>query len=513
MKTLVRGQAPIVTTDQREKLERSALGLGGIDECPLDIAGASTKAPREENYLFRAKTLRGLLARSSADMPACFRGAYSVLRQLRPFSVLARMETPPRAGSPTTERPPFEHIGKRLQLLLEGISSAQTARDVVMAISDDQVSGLSLDERFVNPGQTHPINTFGKLTAKKTALYHHENAWLWNERGVIALAQGKMYDAMPFFNKAARSLAEHEGQSASLSPGMARIQMNMAATWIERGNLRPAEELLHRVLDTCGEQPLAARANGEEEDAPDQSFDGEKERFNLRRFVRPVATGYLGLISHLQGDMNAAIKLYSTAIEHLEPYRQNRAVSIFCKHRADAFFTQGDPRAENEVNRAVSAAQSMMQIDQLHFAYLSRVRQLLGTTEALETLATDKRTIGLDTLTAAERLIHAVKKYSTDMGLYRLSCEAMFYDAKLKGMQRQFETACRSASESVAIAAKHGMKIRRISGSILLGELICRNGDRATGQQLLEDAGEAAQRVGYQLAVERQQQAVHLLEL
>lgn len=513
------GAAPVERW-QRVLLEHVALGL--TDKTKLESAleaacgsDAAAKKTAEEarrrlnsdglgvDNLFRAKTFRGLLARGSADMSACFRGAYSVVRQLRPFSVLARMDPAAPSDTDASATPPFDLIALRLRHLIQGMNSSDQARDIastLAAVQDD----TSLDTKLAGQeGEPHPINTFGPPNNRKPALYSHELAWIWNERGVIALAQGKMYDALPFFNEAVRVIAEHDGVDSALSSGAARIKVNIAASWIERGSLRRAEEILHTVLRTCGEQRFP-----ELDDPPWEEEGGSPARDKpvppqhpVRQFVRPVAIGYLGLIHHLKGDVKLAMEHYKRAIAALERHQQNRAISIFSKHWADALATRNNAEAEAEIRRAISTAQSMMQIDQLHYCYLARVRQLLQ--DGCSTADQDE----------ARKLIHAVQDYALKMGLPRLTCEALFFDAKLKGLQGQLGPAVQAASEAVAIAAKQGMKIRRISCSILLGELICRNGDHKTGRRLLEEAGEAAQRIGYQLAVERQQKAMHQLGL
>lgn len=489
-----------VEKDQIDRLRKVALGHK-LTEKELSPEDDIDNFDVASTYMFRAKTIKGLLARASADMPACFRASYGVLRQLRPFAVLVRTEKNAEAIVESGyQQSPFDRTANRLKTLQEGAISARQARQVITDTRSRPHDGLTYDQEIVKPYvdkpddyTKHPINTFGPLTVPEEALYPHELAWLWNERGVIAFAQGRLYDALPYYNLALKSIRKHEGDPDPLGPSTVRIWVNIAICEIERGNLRRANTLLQTVID------YARSVN---------DLSHEPEGFaKAGHVIGPVSIGYQGLVKHLSGDISGAIKRYDQAIDELEPQNRRRALSIFYKHRADAYgvFRNAGETVFNmdgkdrdpmrEIDRSISAAQSMMQLDQLHFARLSKVRLLLmdNTTENQREAAT---------------VIAEVLKYAESMNLFRLQSEALHYDARLKYLQKEYNVASRSASESVGIATRHGMKMRRISSSIILGKIFWRNGDRDTAITILNDANRDAQKAKYQLAIERTQAAL-----
>lgn len=440
----------------------------------------------EGAYSFRAKTARGFLARASADMPLCYRAAYGVLRQLRPFSVLVRMESKFGATAISPPQSPFDETNLRIKRLIEGMISSQMARKKVAEISTKPEDDTSFDRKIYRPFAKkgdwecrHPVNTFGPLDEPEPALYPHEVAWLWNERGVIALAQGKLYDAIPYFDFALKLMAKHEGKDQN-GPGAARIRLNLAFSQIERGNLRRAATMLKAV------KAFSRDIAGLDSDEP----QAEPAR---RHIVLPIAHGFLGLIDHLSGDLQAAKEKYLSALAPLEKLSRNRACAIFRKYLADLHLAMGDTdAAEDELDRAIFSAETMMQQDQLHMIRLSQVRIWLQKAEK-------------DMHGRSASMIREVLEHARAMNLHRLECEALYYDGKLKILQGEFDLAGKFAADSVAIATRYGMKLRRISALLMLGEALCRNGDEVSGRKVLEDSGIAAQKLGYQLAVERKQ--------
>lgn len=492
-----------LTEGQFDLLSKIARGQRALDPS-ADGSGAGgaerfRKIQITDAYLFRAKTVRGMLARASADMPACFRAAYGVMRQLRPFSVLVRInpETEDIAKLVSDSSSPFEITEARLKLLLEGIISAHDAR---LAANEIKEQKGTFDEA-IDKTQTgtrgedrpHPTNTFGPMTEPEEALYPHETAWLWNERGVIALAQGRLYDAIPYFRRASGALRDHEGEEP-FGPGSARILLNLAVAEIERGNLLRADEALVACEKMSGEE---TGLSGEDGDPVMSVLSEGDDRGPARRLViRPVSLGYRGLVAHLQGDLGRAMAHYKDAIKMLDGQGRARALSIFRKHLGDTLAKRGiQNKAEEEIARALSDAQRMMQFDQMNFVRLSEVRMILQFHPESE-------------YDRATSIVDEVGQYAKRMRLHRLSCEAHFYEARLRMLQGEFELASTAAAESVAIATKYGMKMRRISSSILLGQIFHKKGQPRTGMRLLVDAANAAQKAGYQLALERQLLAI-----
>ena len=432
--------------DEREKIHNASLN---IDERAFEHSGP---------YFWRARTVNGILARASADMPACFRAAYGVLRQLRPFSVLARMQKPAPYGP--SDQSIYEHTDERLRDLLRGIASSQIARKLVR----DHVPDLAKKEKH--------LHTFGRTIEPAPPLFPHELAWLWNERGVIALAQGRLYDAVPYFAEAKEQLAKHEGGEGRSTT--IRIDINLAATWIERGNLRRAEEAFSEAERKIREIFLRT---------------SPKSMLNKYLITRPICWGYKGLTAHLAGDRVTAEEQYTKAIDLLRELSRNRAIATFLRHRADLKASHRDfEGARQDLSDAKEAAEGLQQLDLVHAVYLSEVKVDMLRAKCGDGTLAD---------CAVDDKIEIVKRYAREMGLYRHLCEALAIEARYSAELRDYESAKSIAAESLALATRHGMTLRRLKAKALLGKLFIKMKDEDAGRYLLNRALESGQRIGY----------------
>lgn len=421
-------------------------------------------------YFYEAKTKEGLIARASADMPACYRAAYGILRQLRPFSVLARTQVD---GSPGAAGSLYEATDRRLRDLLRAVQSSQEARtrlQKVLPAKDGTVSGygfLADWEEF----ERH-VHTLGPLREPTQPLYAHELAWLWNERGVLALAQGRLHDAAPYLSHARQLLGKHEGESGRSTT--IRIDINLATVWIERGHLRRAERLL-----TQSRESLEAifRRTSPAEMMEDVLSTG------------PLCIGYGGLIKHLGGDHVGAREDYHNALERLRELDRNRATATFSRFLADLLTAQGDTdEAERVIYSAQEAATGLQQLDLVHGVYLSKVKLLLRKTS-------DR--VPADAFREIDELLQTVHLYADRMGLYRLKSEALALEARFRLRQSDVKQARRAAMESVSIATYHGMTLRRLTAMTILADVFSKAGSDEACRDMLKQAQEVGQRIGY----------------
>lgn len=86
--------------------------------------------------------------------------------------------------------------------------------------------------------------------------------------------------------------------------------------------------------------------------------------------------------------------------------------------------------------------------------------------------------------------------------VHALRAEAEFYLSKID----DFDYAGSLAAEAMTLATRYGMVLQRIALRVLMGRILLRRND-ASGRYLLERAIAHADRVGYQLQVDRAQSA------
>ncbi|MBI1405082.1 MAG: hypothetical protein GC145_03030 [Caulobacter sp.] len=146
--------------------------------------------------------------------------------------------------------------------------------------------------------------------------YAEEIVWLYNECAVLSLVQGKLSDAQALLEAALRAAKRIEPDETGALH--VRLLLNKAVVDIERGHGFQAKEYLTRIVDMVGEHPVPPM----------------------------IAEGYLGLISHLAGEVDAALARYERAIRDLSAVGRSRAASIFSRHRGDLLRNLQTPRVE-----------------------------------------------------------------------------------------------------------------------------------------------------------------------
>ena len=464
---------------QAWRLQNVKLTLGGEQLVEPDSILGYLRAPCEEEYFFDAKTPKGAFARASSDMPLCYRASYGILRQMRPFAVIARTDL-----SENQQNSRFEETGDRIRDLIFGMESSRRARGAVQKYiaekypdADKEIKRAEIEQQC--------LNTYGPLAEGEHAIYSHELAWLWNERGVLALAQGRLYDAIPYLRRAKRELTGdvssnddndhsigHEG-GRGRGPATKRVDLNLAVTAIERGHLRRAERELKNIIDT--NKVLMG------DNAPQHSFE-----------VNPVAEGYRAILAHLSGNFKSAKELYESSLEELAKLRRHRAVSIFSQAYADFLMKESNlEKARYWLRRAETAAQAMKQLDQTHCVMVCKARYAALWGDHIERI---KSRDALD----------KVLEYARSTKLMRLECEALTARSSIELEEKNFADAGRNAAMALAIATRHGMRIRRIAAKITLAEAFIKMGaHESEAKNLLDRCEHRAQVCNYILALQR----------
>lgn len=216
------------------------------------------------------------------------------------------------------------------------------------------------------------------------ALYRDETVWLYNELGVVALAQGNLTESLGFLRQARELNEKIEGRMRH-GPIDARIELNYAIVQLERGRLPSSERHLRRILESAGQDEV----------------------------LKLLARGYLATAAHVQGRFNGIAEEFEKVNRCLEELGEKRALALMTLFQA-RFVAMDDPeRGRRLAEKAQAIAESGSQQDIWQRAELGR----LGIDLAHFAGKTDPAS-------RARRLV-AVEAYGQRMGAWNLQVDAL----------------------------------------------------------------------------------------
>lgn len=314
------------------------------------------------------------------------------------------------------------------------------------------------------------IKDFVARKAHIGPLYGTEIVWLLNEQAVIALLQGSLHEAKKGFADALD--ANRLFRSRTNGQAWRRLEVNRSLLLIETGRIGEAEVTLRRVKEALD----AATIESVEES----------------KTVSPLIDMYLALCAHLGGDYPGADKLYRSVIDRLGATGQQRALALAQMRRASLLLNMGEStEAVKAIGLSVAAAEAGRQMDIL---WRARLEQITVLNEAIDS----KR---------IERTIKAAKLYARKMEFPRLEIHALRAQASYRLRAGDYEAAGTAAAEAMTIATRCGMTLQAIALRVIMGKILLLRGDQS-GYHLLERAVLHADGIGYQLQVDRAQQAM-----
>jgi tetratricopeptide (TPR) repeat protein len=342
---------------------------------------------------------------------ARLRAAYGALRSIYSVGVVSRFST-------------YEHEG--LETPVSGYFESHRLRVRWM---------LRLATRLDRPLESATLTgERGDLEKIRGTFHAEEIVWLFNECGVISLAQGRFSDAVALLGQAsriARDLIEKRDWGAL----HARIGVNRSIAQIERGRLLEAKEMLERVRDESDETPA----------------------------LRAIARGYLALICDLRGDQRSANAEYDKVISRLIEIGRYRSAAIFSVQRAECLQRLGGPHLEQATllaDQATSFAAKGGHEDIRHLAQLARI--------ALEITVPGKE-LPVERRKTYDDQLAEVDAYARTMGAPRIICRVALVRSEFALQLGDYPGAARFAQAAMQIATRHDMELRKIGAMTLLG--------------------------------------------
>jgi tetratricopeptide (TPR) repeat protein len=302
------------------------------------------------------------------------------------------------------------------------------------------------------PDDEGPIAN-GWCTAKQPMgiFYPGELIWLYNECGVISLAQGKLHDAEQLLTMA--ETAARMVESDDTGSLHTRIRIHSALVQIERGRPQRARNML---------VPIANRRNGHP--------------------VPPlIARFYLGLVEHLGGNYASALDCYDEALRGLRKEGRARATAFVLMYQADVQYglkKHDIDKALATADEAISLAQQGGHEDLRVAATLARIRI------CIDAGRTDNENI-FEHLSFAQR-------YAVLMDIPRLACDSRELRARMLMRQGELHLSANDATAGLEIAAMYDLKLKKAHGLLTLSEILHRRGEAASARSLASMGREIA---------------------
>jgi len=390
------------------------------------------------------------------DALAALRAALAVIRGFYSTSALLSIESDRSTWLGERDGALTEH-GERLDRLLEAFLRSQRA----------------VERRGDTTG-------FG-------AFYPDEIVWLYNERGVVKLAQGDLYEARAAFDEADRFNRTYV-EFGDRALNWRRITLNQIVVDIERGRFSSARDRIDMI-----EREISPKKWERAQSLADQARPGSVQADPVISYEEMLTlgltTGYRGLCDLFRGDMLGARRGFEQAMALLHRLGELRALAIFQRYYASlgqAILEGGV--ADDMLERAICSAQAAHQMDVVHQGRIRRADRRISPGR-------------LDELARSNRDLIDALRYADSTDTYRVRVEARRGLARLRIASGDYEVALEHAIDAMTTATRYGLSLRKIDLRILIGEILILRGDPLSGRALIHAAIEAATRIGYQRAL------------
>lgn len=309
-------------------------------------------------------------------------------------------------------------------------------------------------------------------SAQFSALYRDEIVWLYNELGVISLAQGNLTDALGFLRQAAEFNEPIEGRS-KLGPIFNHIDINHAIVQLERGQFTSCRARLNRVLQATEE---------------------------LNQTVYWTALGYLCLLDQITGRTEGLKERFAKVTHFFEKHNESRAAAIFLNHYGRFMAHRDIEHAQRCISQAQNLAETGGQEDIRHQVELTSIKLRL---------ISDVHPAKFQTLNLQK--LQEIDDYGRRMGIWSLQCESLNLRAEILLSQGETTTAGKLLTRSMALALRNSMNLRLNSAMTLYSKTLLARGDRKGAEKIARDSLEMAKSIGYNLETPRAQRVLEKL--
>jgi tetratricopeptide (TPR) repeat protein len=417
----------------------------------------------------------------SAEMANCVRAAVALLRGY--YSVPAFLMQDNRSLDMVLRDGPLTEHGERLNRVIRVIRDISDARKFLR--------GNLPEEDY-------------KAYCGPEPLYADDLLWVQNEYAVVKTTQGELYKARDALREAER-INENFVEFGKYGPNWMRLQMNHVQIDIERGKIVPAEERLRDIELAMNENGRIFCSNSR--DAYNHIVGAYRDHSVLGElgFVRkdyPVelsllsalTLGYKGLCDYLRGELESAEDQLTCSVKMLADLNEMRAYSFFQKHLASLYAAKGKvEQMRDALKLCISAAGPGRQPDIDHSGRIAAIQYSVDLGDNAPFAERPERRI--------PQLMESYR-YAMASDMYRLQVETAQILAVVHLDNGDTHSALRFVHEAMAIAARGGFALRKISLRILLGRIHLARREPGLARNLLTSATKLATRIRYERAVE-----------
>lgn len=449
---------PARTGDPVERAEMLGLRPDAYAALLLEIAqacGASERDPDPRDIEELCSARHGRAART----------ALALVRSYYTTTGLLTLDSGDRLIREGRDGVLLEHA-ERLDDLIDGYGKMSLAREALQ-------NGL---ERLLKKDRAAVDGIIRGVFGESQPFYPDELVWLHNERGVVRLAMGDLYEAGSSFDQAMlvnRAWVERDDRAHNWR----RIRLNQLTVDIERGEIGIAERKCEELIKLS-----------------------KKGKLREDRLATAIATGYRGWCRHLRGQATRALKYYGNACDRLSDLGEVRAQAYFERLRANAQGSALNPTPERRatLERALSLAQSGVQMDIVHRLQITLADTFLFDPDPTPALQQRR----------AHRYLEEALTYAINTDVHRVRCEASMVTARARLHMSDFEGALRYATDAMMIATRYGMELRKISLRALIAKIMAARGHPVTAEQLARTCIKMATRQRYQTAIHEAAQVI-----
>jgi len=427
---------------------------------PHENRAASREHPRGKTLTRdMVRELQTLVSPANAQ---CLRAALALIRGYYNTTDLLTLDVVDRLVLEDRDGILLEHA-ERLDAIIDAYGKVAMARD---SLRDH--FGAAFAEQF---GDTEP-------------LYADELVWLHNERGVIRLAMGDLYEARASFLRALEINRKHVERS-DRSHNWRRIRLNQLTLDLESGEISLALRKIEEII-AVSETSRIGRDPKVGSDATKGVPVSREDELAIA-----VATGYRGWAADLQGEKVAAHVDYDAAIAKLSELGEVRAEVYFRRLRIMLLISE---QRITESQRALSAAMDL--------ALASRQMDLIYRLRIIEaTIALSLPDGDVVSRRLARRQLEDAQRYALQTDVNRVRVEAGISIAESRLISGDHEGALSAVSDAIMIATRFGMELRKIILRSVMANIMANRGHPITAKNLASTAIRIGSRLRYYEAI------------
>jgi SIR2-like domain len=365
----------------------------------------------------------------------------------------------------------LSHLQEHEQLLAEGEKPFEQYRRLIRWIIwatvnlTHQLEDLNRRDRARHDALPPQPRDPESGAATVLPFYAEELVWLYNECGVLSLVEGILPDALALFEMALR-VAQNYLEASETGPIHVAIYLNQAVLYIERGRGEQFRATLQQIIAAHPENSL----------------------------LWLLASGYVAVLDHISGNLEAAGVAYERVINELAKKNQSRAAALFAKYLGDLY--RADQRQGPEVSaywfeQALHLAQKGKHIDVYHEILLSSARVDIESSK-------DQAPI--------HRTLDAVERYGLQLGLLRVLAETAELRASLLLKQGERHLALVQATRSLEIANQNDLRLRKARALAVLAEVYIARDQSKQARHLVESGVRLAESIPYNAVLKKLQE-------